>query len=95
MVDHEQPELQHTASQLVNALAGYVITLQQLEDSLLERLAASSGDILDDVELIENLEATKATAIDIESKAAQATKTQVLQGVHTVARSAVMLVCAG
>lgn len=41
VVDHEQPELQERATQLVRALGGYTIQLQELEDNLLARLAAS------------------------------------------------------
>ena len=37
----------------------YNITLIDLENSLLFRLANSQGDILEDIELIENLEQTK------------------------------------
>lgn len=36
------------------------------------RLAASQGDILDDVALIENLEDTKSTAVEIANKVVQA-----------------------
>lgn len=43
MVDHEQPELQESATSLVRALAGYTITLQELEDGLLARLANSQA----------------------------------------------------
>ena len=34
----------------------YKVQLSQLEDNLLYRLANSEGDILEDIELIENLE---------------------------------------
>lgn len=41
------------------------------------RLAASQGDILEDVALIENLEETKRTAVEIASKVQQAKETEV------------------
>ena len=41
VVDHERPDLQEHATALVRQLAEYTITLKQLEDSLLARLAAS------------------------------------------------------
>lgn len=49
-------------------MAQYTITLTELEDNLLFKLANSQGDILEDIELIENLEETKKTALDIEEK---------------------------
>lgn len=49
-------------------MAQYTITLTELEDNLLLKLANSQGDILEDIELIENLEETKKTALDIEEK---------------------------
>jgi dynein heavy chain, axonemal len=68
VVDHERPDLQEQAAQLVRQLNEYNITLQDLENSLLARLANAQGDILEDIELIENLEETKRTAIEIEEK---------------------------
>lgn len=42
---------------------------QQLEDDLLYRLSTAEGDITDNVELIEGLEASKRLAMDIADKA--------------------------
>jgi dynein heavy chain len=39
---------------------------------LLQRLATASGDILSNTELIENLETTKKTAVEVERKVADA-----------------------
>jgi len=44
---------------------------------LLNRLANASGDILADTDLIENLEKTKKTALEIEKKVAVAKETAV------------------
>ena len=41
IVDHERSDLQESATRLVRQLAEYTITLKQLEDNLLARLAAS------------------------------------------------------
>ncbi|MEW5311809.1 MAG: hypothetical protein WDW38_003494 [Sanguina aurantia] len=68
VVDHERPDLQEQAAQLVRALNEYNITLKDLENNLLFKLANSQGDILEDIELIENLEETKRTAVEIEEK---------------------------
>lgn len=40
-------------------------------------LVCAQGDILEDIELIENLEETKRTAVEIEEKVAQAKNTEV------------------
>ena len=72
VVDHERPDLQESATALVRQLAEYTISLKQLEDNLLARLAASQGDILEDIELIEGLEETKRTAVEIANKVVQA-----------------------
>jgi len=77
VVDHERPDLQEQASQLVRQLAEYTITLKELEDNLLFRLANAQGDILENIELIENLEETKRTATDIEEKVKLARSTEV------------------
>ena len=56
-------------------LGEYTVQITKLEDNLLFRLANSQGDILEDIELIENLEETKRTA-EIAEKVVQATETQ-------------------
>lgn len=72
VVAHERPELQQQASILTSQLAEYSITLKNLEDKLLAGLAASEGDILEDIELIQSLEQTKATAVEVATKVQQA-----------------------
>ena len=46
----------------------FKIELKYLEDDLLLRLSAAEGSFLDDTELVERLERTKATAAEIERK---------------------------
>ncbi|KAF5834390.1 hypothetical protein DUNSADRAFT_8976 [Dunaliella salina] len=77
VVDHERPDLQEQAAHLVRQLNEYNITLQELENSLLLKLANAQGDILEDIELIENLEQTKRTAVDIEEKVKLARQTEI------------------
>ena len=72
VVDHERPELQEAAARLQGELGSYAGQLVALEDDLLARLAAASGDILSDSALVEQLEATKRTAADVASKQAAA-----------------------
>jgi dynein heavy chain len=76
VVAKERPDLQQQAADLRSQLAQYTITIQELEDNLLFRLANSQGDILEDIELIENLEETKKTANDIQEKVEVAKETE-------------------
>ena len=76
VVAKERPDLQQQAADLRSQLAQYTITIQELEDNLLFRLANSQGDILEDIELIENLEETKKTANDIQEKVEIAKETE-------------------
>lgn len=50
----------------------FKIVLKELEDSLLARLSAASGNFLGDTALVENLEITKHTAREIEEKVGSA-----------------------
>ena len=65
IVSCEEPELEKTRNELVQAFNDYKIQLKQLEDQLLERLANAPEDILSDIPLIEGLEATKETVNEI------------------------------
>lgn len=53
---------------LTKSQNGFKIVLKELEDSLLARLSAASGDFLGDTALVENLETTKHTASEIKEK---------------------------
>ena len=75
VVSKERPDMQKQAAELVESLNNFSIQLAELEDSLLARLASVQGDILEDVELVENLEKTKVTANDIAIKVEQANET--------------------
>ncbi len=63
VVAKERPNLEKLKSQLTIENNQYKITLKKLEDSLL-----AEGNFLGDVELVENLENTKTTAMGIEVK---------------------------
>ncbi|KAG7392404.1 hypothetical protein PHYPSEUDO_000812 [Phytophthora pseudosyringae] len=65
VVNLEQSELETQKRQLQQEFNGYQIQLLQLENDLLERLSNAPDDILSDVPLIEGLEKTKLTAIDV------------------------------
>jgi dynein heavy chain len=65
VVNAENPNLEKQKQKLQESFNAYKITLVQLEDELLERLANAPEDILSDVPLIIGLEKTKQTASDI------------------------------
>ena len=50
--------------------------MKRLEDDLLARLSAASGNFLGDTALVENLETTKRTATEIEVKVKEAKVTE-------------------
>ena len=76
VVEKERFDLQQESSNLVRQLGEYTVQITKLEDNLLFRLANSQGDILEDIELIENLEETKRTATEIAEKVTEAKQTQ-------------------
>eukprot|EP01028_Stygiella_incarcerata_P003513 TRINITY_DN1708_c0_g1_i1.p1 TRINITY_DN1708_c0_g1~~TRINITY_DN1708_c0_g1_i1.p1 ORF type:complete len:4499 (-),score=1316.34 TRINITY_DN1708_c0_g1_i1:2775-16271(-) len=68
VVKKERPDLEEQKAFLIRQQNEFKIELKKLEDSLLERLSNATGDILGDTELIENLERTKKTSVEIEEQ---------------------------
>lgn len=62
------PSLPRLQANLTKSQNEFKIVLKELEDSLLARLSAASGNFLGDTALVENLETTKHTASEIEEK---------------------------
>ena len=78
VVQEEKPELEQTKSDLVKEQNDFMIQLAKLEEELLENLSnADPETILDNKELIESLEVTKATSIEIAEKQKVAAITEV------------------
>ncbi|XP_050446950.1 dynein beta chain, ciliary-like [Cataglyphis hispanica] len=77
VVKAERPDLESSKAELTTQQNTFKITLKVLEDDLLHRLATAGPDILSDVALVENLETTKKTASEIETKAIEAKVTAV------------------
>lgn len=77
VVKAERPDLESLKSNLTKQQNDFKITLKTCEDNLLERLSSATGNILGDVELVENLETTKRTASEIEEKVEEAKITSV------------------
>jgi len=73
----EKPELEQTKDNLTKQQTEFVIELAKLESNLLQQLVeADPATILENVELIESLEFTKKTAIEIQNAQEEATVTQ-------------------
>ncbi len=76
VVKLERPDLARAKANLVTQQNEFKVKLAELESLLLEKLAASEGDILDDVDLILNLEDAKKTSDDVKEKFAIAQDTE-------------------
>jgi len=72
----ERPDLSAQSVELIQQQNEFKITLSNLEEDLLQRLANAQGDILDDIELVENLEKSKMLSVEISEKVAIAKETQ-------------------
>ncbi|XP_031213696.1 dynein heavy chain 11, axonemal isoform X3 [Mastomys coucha] len=72
VVSVERPDLERLKLVLTKQQNDFKIELRQLEDDLLLRLSAAEGSFLDDTDLVERLETTKATAAEIEHKVTEA-----------------------
>ncbi|XP_069339031.1 dynein axonemal heavy chain 17 [Eulemur rufifrons] len=77
VVAKERPDLEQLKANLTKSQNEFKIVLKELEDSLLARLSAASGNFLGDTALVENLETTKHTASEIEQKVQEAKITEV------------------
>jgi dynein heavy chain len=77
VVNKEKPELEEKRTALVRAINDYKVSLTDLENELLERLANAPDDILSDIALIEGLEKTKLASVEIEQKVEFATKQEI------------------
>ena len=67
----ERPDVDKQRSDLLKLQGEYQARLRELEDSLLQELNATTGDILGNDVVIKTLEKLKADAAEISSKAAQ------------------------
>uniref|UniRef100_H2YYB5 AAA+ ATPase domain-containing protein n=1 Tax=Ciona savignyi TaxID=51511 RepID=H2YYB5_CIOSA len=76
VVGMERPDLEALKLDLTKQQNDFKITLKRLEDDLLARLSAASGNFLSDTALVENLENTKKTAGEVEHKVKEAQTTE-------------------
>ncbi|KAI9144584.1 dynein heavy chain and region D6 of dynein motor-domain-containing protein [Paraphysoderma sedebokerense] len=77
VVAHERKELEEQRERLISEMSENRSLLKVLEDTLLRELAASTGNMLDNVELIKTLEETKTKAVEIAQKLLLANQTAV------------------
>eukprot|EP00899_Mesostigma_viride_P009796 jgi/Mesvir1/18818/Mv04309-RA.2 len=71
----EKHELEEQRQKLLEEVNSYKKKIKQLEDDLLLRLSSSTGNLLDDTELIDVLAVTKQTAQDVNEKLINANET--------------------
>lgn len=77
VVKKERPDLAATKEELIQQQNGFKIKLKELETGLLKKLAEAEGDILEDIELIENLEYSKKLSSEIQEKVEIAKETEI------------------
>jgi len=70
VVKKERPDLARKKIKLITQQNDFKIKLKELEDGLLYKLANAQGDILDNIELIENLEKSKKISMEVSRKVA-------------------------
>lgn len=75
-IQHEKPELEVRKTDLLKQEEDLKIQLAQLEDSLLEELANATGNILENKELLESLNKTKASSITISESLTESVRLQ-------------------
>ncbi len=68
VISHEQKALEDSLNTLLNDVNSNKKALQKLDRDLLERLTASSGNLLDDTELMDVLNNTKTQAKEVAVK---------------------------
>lgn len=76
VVIKERPDLERIKADLTRQQNEFKILLSKLEDQLLAKLSSAEGDFLGDTSLVENLEQTKTTALEVEEKVIEAKKTE-------------------
>ena len=76
VVNSERPDLERTKADLTKQQNEFKIKLMELENNLLFRLSSAEGNFLGDTSLVDNLENTKKTALEIEQKVAEAKITE-------------------
>merc|ERR1719482_2106201 len=74
----ERADLAAAMDELIQQQNNFKIKLTELEDGILEQLANAEGDVTENIALIENLEDSKATSIEVAKKMVIAKQTEVV-----------------
>ena len=76
VIQHEQPELENQKSHLLQVEEDLKVQLAGLEKTLLETLATSTGNILENEQLIQSLDETKAKGTTVKESLEKSTTLQ-------------------
>ncbi|KAL5009676.1 hypothetical protein ScPMuIL_011981 [Solemya velum] len=76
VVAEERPDLEEAKNQLIVSNAKMKQELKEIEDRILYRLSASEGSPVDDLDLIQTLEASKIKSMEIKAKVLVAEQTE-------------------
>ena len=76
VVAEERPDLEDAKNQLIVSNARMKTELKQIEEKILYRLSVSEGSPVDDIDLIQVLEASKVKSHEIQSKVTIAEQTE-------------------
>ncbi|XP_074644244.1 dynein axonemal heavy chain 1-like [Tubulanus polymorphus] len=76
VVAEERPDLEEAKNQLIVSNAKMKNELKEIEDKILARLSASEGSPVDDIDLINVLEASKIKSAEIKAKVVVAEQTE-------------------
>ena len=76
VVGHERPDLEEQFAELVTSMGESALLIVSLEDTLLHELSSSTGNILDNADLIATLDETKTKAVEISAKLEEASHTK-------------------
>ena len=76
VVNKERPDLEESRVTLLRSMNQMTIDLENCEENLLQALAAATGDILENVALVENLETTKRKSAEIARSMVEAREMQ-------------------
>ncbi|XP_071126281.1 cytoplasmic dynein 2 heavy chain 1-like isoform X2 [Mytilus edulis] len=75
-IQHEKPELEVRKTDLLRTEEDLKIQLAKMEESLLEELASAKGNILENKELLDSLNKTKASSITIADSLSESVRLQ-------------------
>ncbi|XP_052086994.1 dynein axonemal heavy chain 1-like isoform X4 [Mytilus californianus] len=76
VVAEERPDLEEAKNQLIVSNAKMKQELKEIEDRILERLSSSEGSPVDDIDLINTLDASKVKSMEIQAKVLVAEQTE-------------------